>query len=242
MDDASAPIPASADRLVQLNRLATIARQVAGLAHELNNALQVVGGLVELLADRPDLPPDVITKLQRISEQADKASSTIRQVVGYSRELKTEIGVVDLDGVLEQILALRRYQLGRSGVAVTVNRADNGPARVRGDERAVVQALLNVVVNAEEARTGHQPTRELRIALARVPGAIRLRFEDTGPGVAPELKERIFEPFFSTRTTERALGLGLPVTRALLEKIGGKVSLADAATGATFVVEIPEVE
>ena len=107
--------------LVRLNRLATMARLVAGLAHELNNTLQVVSGLVELLADRSDLPPDAVARLQKIGSQADKATTAIRQVLGYTREgTGSDSGVVDITHVVDQVLALRRYQLGRLGIAVSV--------------------------------------------------------------------------------------------------------------------------
>src|SRR5262245_33978133 len=104
-------------QLARLNRLATMARLVAGLAHELNNTLQVVSGLVELLADRPDLPPDAVTRLQKIGGQADKATTAIRQVLGYTREASaTDSSIVDMTTVVDQVLALRRYQLGRVGI------------------------------------------------------------------------------------------------------------------------------
>src|SRR5262249_47479246 len=104
MDDATAPDPADPARLLRINRLATEARLVAGLAHELNNSLQVVGGLVELLATRTDLPSDAITRLEKVSGQTDKATMAIRRVVGYSRERPPEKGLVDLSVVADQAL------------------------------------------------------------------------------------------------------------------------------------------
>jgi signal transduction histidine kinase len=77
-------------RLTRMNRLATEARLVAGLAHELNNSLQVVGGLVELLATRTDLPSDAVARLEKVSGQTDKVTSAIRRVVTYSRERPAE--------------------------------------------------------------------------------------------------------------------------------------------------------
>ena len=192
-------------QLMRLNRLATVARLVAGLAHELNNTLQVVSGLVELLTDRPDLPPDTIARLQKIGGQADKATTAIRQVLGYTRDVTTpEAAVVDLTNVVEQALALRRYQLGRLGIAVSVDRPPLMNCHVRGDERQLVQALLNLVMNAEEAMAG-QPKRQLRIALAPVDSTIHVHVEDSGPGVPDEIRSRIFMPFFTTRAT-RSLG------------------------------------
>ena len=97
---------------------------MAGLAHELNNTLQVVSGLVELLA-RPAriCPPDAVARLQKIGGQADKATTAIRQVLGYTRETAgSDAGVVDMAALVDQVLALRRYQLGRLGITVSVDR------------------------------------------------------------------------------------------------------------------------
>jgi signal transduction histidine kinase len=216
-----------------------MARLIAGLAHELNNTLQVVSGLVELLSDRPDLPPDAVARLQKIGGQADKATTAIRQVLGYTRETAgSESGVVDIATVIDQVLALRRYQLGRLAVTVSIDRPHAIKSQVRGDERQLAQALLNLVMNAEEALSGHAD-RRLRIALAPAENAIQVHVEDSGPGVPPDIRSRIFEPFFTTRSSDRAVGLGLPVSQSLVQAHGGNLWLRSSASGATFVMELP---
>jgi signal transduction histidine kinase len=238
--DTSVPA-ASLDgpQLMRLNRLATMARLVAGLAHELNNTLQVISGLVELLTDRPDLPPDAAARLQKIGGQADKASTAIRQVLAYTREgTRRDSGVVDISHVVDQVLALRRYQLGRLGITAGVDRPQIVNCQVRGDERQIAQALLNLVMNAEEALSDHAE-RRLRIALVPAENAIQLHVEDSGPGVEPGIRTRIFEPFFTTRSSNRAIGLGLPVSQALVQAHGGNLWLSSNEQGATFVMELP---
>ena len=139
---------------------------------------------------------------------------------------------------MDQVLALRRYQLGRNGVTVTVDRGAGPPLEVQAVERQLAQAILNLVVNAEEALVG-QPQRQLRITLARTGAAAQLQVQDTGAGVPPEYAERIFEPYFTTKSTERAVGLGLPVTRAIANSLGGRLFLGDPGPGASFVLELP---
>src|SRR6187549_2176500 len=108
--------------LARINRLTTTARFVSGLAHELNNALQVIGGLVELLADRTDLPADAAVRIQKIGGQADRANGVIRQVLAYTREGVNEVTAIDLAATADRAMALRRYQLGRNGVAINWDR------------------------------------------------------------------------------------------------------------------------
>jgi signal transduction histidine kinase len=232
-------ISPSPDRLGQINRLASAARLVAGLAHEVNNTLQVVSGLVELLGDRTDLPPDAMVRIQRIGVQAEKATVAIKNVLGYTREMAPSTGQIDLVDLVEQVLALRAYQLGRSAIATRVEGSAQGRVRVRGDARALQQVVLNLVLNAEEALTGH-PQRDLHVKVGKADGHAEIEVRDSGPGLSDDIQHRVFEPFFSTRSNERALGLGLPVARAIAERHRGRVILADPRPGTTtFVVELP---
>ena len=229
--------PLTPDQLGQINRLATSARMVAGLAHELNNTLQVVSGLVELLGDRDDIPADALARIAKIGGQAEKATQAVRQVLTYTRDLSPEKGNVNLAAVAERALALRRYNLGRAGISVTT--AFGAPVAIRGEDRMMLQVLLNLVLNAEEA-LHQQPVRELRLSIDAGNGAARVAITDTGHGVPGDLHDRIFEPFFTTRSDERAVGLGLPVARVLAAQHGGQVRLASSQPGVTtFVAEWP---
>jgi signal transduction histidine kinase len=237
-DDVNASAGLLPAQLRQINRLATAARMVAGLAHELNNSLQVVSGLAQLLGDRADIPVDAVARIQKIGGQADKAGGAVRQVVNYTRETTPAIGTVNLSALTDQVLALRQYNLGRAGIAATAAVPPTA-VTIAGDERAVLQVLLNLVLNAEEA-LAQQPQRHLRIGVEREDGATRIIVSDTGHGVPEALRERIFEPFFTTRTSERAVGLGLPVARSLAGESGGQLALQDAGPGTTtFVVAWP---
>ena len=108
----------TAEQLAQVNRLATVARFVSALAHELNNSLQIMSGLVELLVDREDLPADVLVRLGRVGAQADLASGKLKQVIGYVREPAAEGERLELGAIVDRALTLRSYELGRSGISV----------------------------------------------------------------------------------------------------------------------------
>jgi signal transduction histidine kinase len=227
----------AADQLAQINRVATAARFVSGLTHDLNNSLQIMSGLVELLSDRHDLPPDVLVRLGRIGEQADQASAKIRQVAGYVRETGRPDERLDFGSLVDRALTLRSYELGRAGIAVTWGSPlERFP--VRGNARDLHQAILNMLANAQEALAGAE-VRDLLIALDRTEDTVRLSVADTGPGVPPELRDRIFEPFFTTRAASGAIGLGLAVAAHTAAVHGGRLSLAGTGPGAEFVLELP---
>jgi two-component system, NtrC family, C4-dicarboxylate transport sensor histidine kinase DctB len=228
------------EQLAQINRLTTIARFVSGLAHELNNALQVMGGQVELLADRDDLPAEAARRIGKIGAQADRASGVIRQVLAFVRDPGGERRTVDLGLIVDSALSLRRYQLGRAGVSVTWSRGEGVRLPVRGDERQLQQIVLNLLVNAEEALAG-QPERRLDVTASRAGGRVAVAVHDTGAGVPADLRDRIFEPFFTTRASEGAVGLGLTVGAAIAAAHGGRLSLdTDSAPAARFVLDLPE--
>jgi two-component system sensor kinase FixL len=238
-DGAPHPVTLTTTQLTQVNRLTTIARFVSGLAHELNNSLQVMSGLVELLADRGDLPADAAVRVQKIGGQADRASTVIRQVLGFVREAGGARMALDLAAATDRAVALRRYQLGRSGVSLRWERVPGQTFRVQGVESQLQQVVINLLVNAEEA-LADQTERRLDVSLARNAGIVQLAVADSGPGVAPELRERIFDPFFTTRQSARAVGLGLTVSAAIAAAHSGRLYLADVAPGSTFILELPE--
>ena len=235
MNDTPLPGLAGPGELARMNRLATIARLLAGLAHELNNSLQVVGGLVELLATRTDLPSDAVARLEKVSGQTDKATSAIRRVVGYSRERPAELALVDLASVVDQALALRQYQLGRLGVAAMVDRGPNGAYRVRADERQLTQAVLNLVLNAAEAMpSGGQ----LRLVLSRRGEMAEITVGDTGKGIPLENRQKIFQLFFTTRPG--GSGIGLASTFRIVQLHNGSIDFtSEVGRGTTFRIELP---
>jgi C4-dicarboxylate-specific signal transduction histidine kinase len=110
---------------------------------------------------------------------------------------------------------------------------------VRGSARELRQAVLNLLANAQEA-LADAPARALRVHLARTAGTIRLTVADTGPGVAADIRERIFEPFYTTRAAKGALGLGLTVAVHTAAAHGGRLLLERERPGASFVLELPD--
>jgi signal transduction histidine kinase len=225
-------------RLEQINALATVARMVAALAHELNNSLQVIGGLVELLADRPDLPVDAAIRIHGIGEQTDRASALIRQVLGYARDSGSRATPTDLGALVDRAVAFRAPSLARSGVTVDWTREADEVVRVSANEGRLQQVVTSLLLNAEEAVSG-QSCRRVRLVLTRAAGIARLSVADSGPGVPEALRARIFDPFFTTRASAGAIGLGLTASAAIAAAHGGRLWLDDAGPGATFVFELP---
>jgi len=224
-----------------LNRLATIARLVAGAAHEVNNALQVIGGSAELLQNRTDLPEAVQKTLSRIRDQAARAASAMTGVVppsGCARDSGTYL--VDMCDVATRAVELRRYSIGRADLKVELD-LPTEPQLVTGQRLHLLQAALNMIQNAEQALT---PRRAgvIRVEVADDGDHVVLRVSDDGPGVPPGEAESIFLPFFTSRPRPESTGLGLPVAREIAAAHRGTLELEPVATGASFRLRVPKAQ
>ena len=221
--------PLSLEDLVYINRMTTVGHVLPSIAHELNNSLQVIGGLVELLTMRAELGRDVHDKVNKIGQQAARSAGMLREFVAFARR-DDAVARVDLGKALERALALRRYHLARARIeAIMVDPQPAGPLVILADSQHVVQVLLNLLINAEEALAG-QERREVRIQLVDLPHAVRCQIDDSGPGFSDVARRLLRKPFASTKTRGTA-GLGLAVAGALAEKDRGRLEVLDGPGG-----------
>jgi signal transduction histidine kinase len=233
----SAPTPP--EHHLTLNRLATIARLVAGAAHEVNNALQVIGGSAELLQNRTDLPEPVQKTLTRIRDQAARAASAMTGVVALSRtQPDARTSLVDMCAIASRAVELRRYSIGRADLKVQLT-VPPAPQLVTGHPLHLLQALLNMIQNAEEALA---PRRSgcIRVELLGDDDIVTVRVSDDGPGVPGADAERIFQPFVTSQPRPESTGLGLPVAREIAMAHRGSLELEPAESGASFRLQLPK--
>jgi C4-dicarboxylate-specific signal transduction histidine kinase len=228
------------ERLEQINRMMTVGRLMSNLTHELNNSFQVIGASVEMLA-RTDLSPDAAVRVSKIGAQTARAAHVIRDFLLFARPEGGGQTRLDVGELVERTLLLRRYQISRSGIGLTTTGTERGPSHVRGNAQELQQALLNLIINAEQAVVGRERPH-IRAAVVHARGQVTTAISDNGSGVPPDLRERIFEPFFTTRPPNQAAGLGLTVANFIARRHGGSITLADAPEGATFVLALPSIE
>jgi C4-dicarboxylate-specific signal transduction histidine kinase len=219
------------DDLVYINRMTTVGHVLPSVAHELNNALQVIGGLVELLGMRIELPPEVSDKVQKIGVQANRSAGMIREFVAFARRDET-MSRVDLQQALDQALNMRRYHISRARIEVVVQQSGlTTPLSVHADSHAVLQVLLNLIINAEES-LGQEPPgkRELRFVLESAGDRAVCEVRDSGPGFTGRVLTAAGQPFFSTKT-KGAAGLGLAVAQALVARDQGTLQVLEGPGG-----------
>jgi two-component system NtrC family sensor kinase len=229
---------ASDDALIGLNRLATVARLLSGAAHEVNNALQVISGTVEVLESRADVPSATQAALARMRGQSSRAAAALGQVMQFARAPRGGTGPVDMREVVEESLALRDFSIRRARLTARIDADPAAIFLVTGNRADLQQALLNVLINAEHALEG--PTGTIAVQLSAEGGSVVVRVIDNGPGIVIDPPERAFEPFVTTGDPFEEPGLGLWTARKLAERHGGTLEIEPRSDGAAFVMRLPE--
>jgi len=240
--------------LVRSERLASVGRLAAGMAHEIGNPITAIMGIQDLLISG-DVPADEQDEyLARMRKETERIHKILRDLLDFARpeaaasaaasgaisaspEESGAIGPVVLSEAVADVLSLLRPQKVFRDVEVAVDVAGDVEVQIAKDR--LEQVLLNLALNACDAMAGAK-TKRLSLRAAREGSRVRIEIEDTGPGVAAEVRERLFLPFVTTKEVGLGTGLGLAVCRGIVEGAGGRIELDSSYTrGARFVVVLP---
>jgi|SoiMethySBSTD1v2_1073268.scaffolds.fasta_scaffold235919_2 signal transduction histidine kinase len=225
----------TADALVALSRAVTTARLLSGVVHEVNNALLVISGTVELLEARTDLPGATGRPLERLRAQSHRMAAAIAQVAAFTQAPIGDRIDVDITELTRVAVDLRRFAATRAGL--TIEFAPDGPAcLVDGNGAELQQAILNLLINAEHALAG---TRG-RIEVSTKSGGewVVVRVSDSRPHVQ-SWSDDLFEPFVPTRAPSDTSGLSLFAARVIAEAHGGSLAVDAPEAGASFILRVP---
>lgn len=227
------------DALRQSEKLTAMGSLLAGVAHELNNPLSIVMGRAALLQDKTAGTP-LAEDAHRIHEAAERCGRIVRTFLNMARQRPERRGPVQLADLVRGAAELLQYSLRASGVQLQLAAAPQLP-ELHADADRLGQAVLNLIVNAQQAMSAQDGPRELAITSGHDAhqGRVWLRVADNGPGVPPEARERIFDPYFTTKGEGVGTGLGLPVSRSAARDHGGDLVLEDSERGASFLLWLP---
>ncbi|MDQ6611154.1 MAG: GAF domain-containing protein [Gemmatimonadota bacterium] len=218
-------------------KMVALGELVAGVAHEINNPLTGISAFAQLLLDEP-MRDDQREAVQLIKRESDRATTVIRDLLLFARKEGATTGPVDINALLEQTVRLRAYQLRNANVEVTLVVDPTSP-QVMGDRQKLQQVLLNVIINAEHAL---QNTGNARLLLrtAREGDRIIVDATDSGVGMSPEVRRRIFEPFYTTKPAGVGTGLGLSVSYGIIQAHQGTIEAHSApGLGTTISIQLP---
>jgi C4-dicarboxylate-specific signal transduction histidine kinase len=227
-------------RLTQSEKLAALGQFVAGIAHELNNPLQGVLGHVELMLHTTGPPTRMRRDLKLVFREADRAAKIVHNLLVFAGSRRITRRRLNVNHVVDKVLHLRATACAGASIAVEKHLAPKLP-RVSGDALLLQQALLNIVVNAEQAMAQAAEPRRLDVITRRVPPAgLEIVIADTGPGISSHALPRLFEPFFTTKDVGQGTGLGLAISYGIVQEHGGQLHAVNRDHGgAVFTITLP---
>jgi two-component system NtrC family sensor kinase len=230
------------EQLIQQEKLAAVGQLVSGVAHELNNPLAGVMAFSQLLLSSPaSRDAEARRAAETIHREAKRAAKIVSNLLTFARQQPAERAETDLNALVSDTLELRRFNLRAANIDVETV-LDSGLPRTWADPFQLQQVLLNLIGNAEHALAEWRGIRRVTIRTGRDGDQLALSVSDTGPGVPLEKRDRIFNPFFTTKPVGQGTGLGLSISDGIAREHGGRLRVeSQEGEGATFVLELPFV-
>jgi PAS domain S-box-containing protein len=229
------------DKLAQVTRVQAMGELAAAIAHEVNQPLTAIVtnanfSLRQLKGSNPDLD-ELQIAIGEIVNDGTRASAVISRIRRLLMKGSPKRSELDINEIIHAVMTLLRNELTRNRIGVRTELAANLP-RVKGDAVQLQQVLINLVMNAIEAmRPFAERPRKLVIRSSNGTDGVLVQVQDSGPGIGPEVAERVFEPFFTTKA--EGIGMGLAISRSIIQSHGGQLSHASAPQGAVFQFILP---
>jgi signal transduction histidine kinase len=242
VDRARSDLEVSRDHLMQSEKLALVGKLAAGVAHTIRNPLTSVKMRLFSLEKSLRLDPAQKEDLEVISEEIRHIDTIVRNFLEFSRPPKLVSRPTSLSDVVDTTLNLLKHRLESYGVTVEVNRVKR-LTPISADPDQLKEALVNLVLNSCEAMVegGRIVIREEEGVMEPAGRVVVVRVSDTGPGVPEMIRDRVFQPFFTTKG--EGSGLGLPIAQRIVEEHGGWINLhSPEGRGATFALIFPHAE
>ena len=236
----------SANAQVQRSRrLSALGEMAAGIAHEIRNplaAIQLYAGMAaeDLELDDLSAKDEALSNVRKIASAVRGMSAIVNDVLSFSRGTDPERSSVDASELFDRVIAANGPGIDQARVDVVRKDLGRASVKVFADPGLLQQALLNLVRNAVDAMAGVDGPRVLTLGAERDEVGVLLSVSDTGPGVSEDCLDRIFNPFFTTRST--GTGLGLAIVHRIADAHGGSIAVHREPTrgGAVFVLSLPD--
>ncbi|MBI1912959.1 MAG: response regulator [Deltaproteobacteria bacterium] len=224
-------------RLLLSSKLAALGEMAAGIAHEVNNPLQVMMANLELL--EVNVSERGIKRVEHLKDGVLRIKNIVRDLLIFAREQTTEVEDVDINRVIEKVVDLLRNQLKLANVNIELD-LDRRALAVRCNKNLFQQVIINLLQNAKDAIEESKKGTRAYIRTVLLPGGIVVvEVSDDGPGIPDTVVDRIFDPFFTTKDVGKGTGLGLSVSRRIIEGMGGNIAVASSpSTGTTFTINL----
>ena len=230
-------------QMAHIEKMANIGRLAAGIAHEINNPLQLIqmqaGWIEELLAEEKPEHIDNLAEYQnsvaKIKQHVNRAGTITHRLLGFSRKISAEYDV-QVNEVLKETLSFLENEAHGNNIALNLQLDENLPT-IRTEGSQVQQVLLNLIENALDAVGADG---QIDIITKRTKDELHIQIADNGPGIKPEVMKKLWEPFFTTKEPGKGTGLGLSICSDIAHKLGGAITAENRPQGgAVFTLKLP---
>ncbi|QTA78213.1 Two component system sensor histidine kinase, PAS domain-containing [Desulfonema limicola] len=225
-------------QLVQAEKMASLGKLAAGVAHQINNPL---GGIIlfsKLMLEEYDLPEGAVEDLQRILKDAQRCSDTVKELLEFARQPRQNIRLNDINSAISRTLFLLENQTLFHNIKIEKLFADNLPL-IPTDIRQVNHVFMNIILNAAEAMEGNGKLT-IKTNTSDDNKYICIEMTDTGPGITDDVLSHIFEPFYTTKEAGKGTGLGLSMVYSIVETHQGSITAkSKVGEGTTFLIKFP---
>lgn len=232
-------------QIVLSEKLASIGRLASGAGHEILNPLQIISGHTQILMMKAGSDPNILKYLEMIQKQSDRIAKIVKGLTQFSDDLNGRRGKIHVNDLLEETAALIAFDATDKGVAVVKRLAASMPA-IMGDKARLSQAFLNHMTNALDAMPDGGSlkiaTRQVNKDLPMIGASdcVAIDFQDSGHGIAAEVIDRIFDPFFTAGALANRPGLGLSISYGIIQEHGGTIEVdSDVDQGTKFSIYLP---
>lgn len=217
-------------RLQQSEKMAAIGELATYIAHEIRNPLFAIGGFANSLLRSSSLDDNAREKASIILQESKRLDGILKSILNFARPTDARQTVVDINRIVADTMDIMGIGCKDKGIEIRLELGKN-IANVKGDGEMLKQCLINMIKNAIEAMPDGGV---LALRTSMTTSHVRLEIMDTGRGIPPELRDKVFNPFFSTK--EQGAGLGLPMTKKIIEEMGGMVEIHSKSGEGTRVV------
>ncbi|MGD9369748.1 MAG: ATP-binding protein [Desulfobacteraceae bacterium] len=237
-DKARHELEKSRENLLQTEKMATVGKLAAGMAHSIRNPFTSVKMRLFSLSRSLNLDTDQMEDFEVISQEIRHIDTIVQNFLEFSRPPRLTMQRVSPSGIVDNAVRLLEHRLKSYGVTVDIIRSQMLP-EVSADPEQLKEVLVNLIINACEAMgNGGTIVIDEQVSGQENPPTVVIRMSDSGPGIPESLKVKIFEPFFTTK--EDGTGLGLSIASNILAEHGGSITLQGPQSGgATFMIELP---
>jgi two-component system, NtrC family, sensor kinase len=229
-------------QLMQSEKMASLGKLAAGVAHQLNNPLGSITLYAKLVLEEHKLTPEAQDDIERILKDAERCRDTVRELLEFARQNRQFMKPQAINQALERTLRLVENQTLLQNIRIEKRLAEDLPL-VMADAHQLNHMFMNLIINAAQAMEG-KGRLLLQTRLNAEAQAVEIVIADSGPGIPGDHINHIFEPFYTTKAEGKGTGLGLSVVYGIVENHGGTISVANAppdsdGTGATFTITLP---